>query len=231
MKHLLLILISAILFILSCNSNQENTNSVNKTNKFNSPSDTLIPNISITELDTLDKGNTNFLNLFTEYTRDSLSVLSQYGDGIKNTEFEGRPIGQSMRYLFNSNEYTKDYFEFYACLKFRFTNNLVGLIIRTPSDGANALSLYLYNLAQDKLSSKVGLGAQFGDIGVAWKEHATIYNINSNLKIIIQKFNLYHDEKDYSKYISTDSTFIYQKLNDKLILIKSQLDKKDSGSY
>jgi hypothetical protein len=185
---------------------------------------------------TVDKSD-EFLKLFSHIKLQDLHIYTPlYDTSNRVDKYDGKQINRSFyKYLElrnNINPEEIDTFNhFFACYKFKLSNNKTGLIIRRPSQySETAIDLYTWDRIEKKVTNIINLSDAFGDEGWHFVQDAWIQDVNSDnkLDVIIRKKELDYDLDEPTNISHSDTSIVF--LGDGKTFKQSQF-KVDKNKY
>jgi hypothetical protein len=138
-----------------------------------------------------EKTTNSFLKTFKDTTFNELHIWSKCaqngcgkytGTEIKQTEYK-LLVGDS-----TATELIEQEWLLYACYKFKIDTNLIGLIVRMPSQYLeSSIVLFVYNKLNRKFYKSVELADAFGDEGWHFTKESRITLNDNSIKVISQR--------------------------------------------
>ena len=177
----------------------------------NSPKNTTADNSVIDNSD-------SFLDLFSEIKYQDLHIYTPPFDTSDHSDkFDGKQIDRSFYPFLIFNNYINPteidtFYHYFACFKFKLTDNKTGLIIRRPSQySETAIDLYTWDNLAKKVTNIINLADAFGDEGWHFVQDAWIEDVNKDnqLDIVIRKKEFDQDLDDPTKISRSDTSFVF----------------------
>ncbi|MDX2069520.1 MAG: hypothetical protein SFV55_13920 [Haliscomenobacter sp.] len=160
----------------------------------------------------------SFLDLFSEINYHDLHIYTPpYDISDHSDKFDGKQIDRSFYpFLVFDNHINPTeidtFYHYFACCKFKLTDNKTGLIIRRPSQySETAIDLYTWDNLAKKVTNIINLADAFGDEGWHFVQDAWIEDINKDnqLDIVIRKKEFDQDLDDPTKISRSDTSFVF----------------------
>ncbi len=160
----------------------------------------------------------SFLDLFSEIKYQDLHIYTPpYDISDHSDKFDGKQIDRSFYpFLVFDNHINPTeidtFYHYFACCKFKLTDNKTGLIIRRPSQySETAIDLYTWDNLAKKVTNIINLADAFGDEGWHFVQDAWIEDVNKDnqLDIVIRKKEFDQDLDDPTKISRSDTSFVF----------------------
>ena len=175
-----------------------------------------------------------FLNIFKEIDTKDLHIYTPpYDTSNRIDKFHGKQIDRKYyNYLIFGNHINPNdldtFYHYFACYKFKLSDNKTGLIIRRPSQySETAIDLYTWDNQAKKVTNIINLADAFGDEGWYFVQDAWVIDLNNDklLDIVTRRKDYDQDLDDTTKApIMEDSLFVYIAKGDLFIKTIKQVD-------
>jgi len=159
-----------------------------------------------------------FLNLFSEIKYQDLHIYTPpYDTSNRVDKYYGKQIDPSFYKSLVFDNYitpteTDTFDHYFACYKFKLTDNKTGLIIRRPSQySETAIDLYTWDNIDKKIINIINLADAFGDEGWYFVQDAWLDDINNDnrMDIVIRKKEYTQDLDEPTNISRSDTSFVF----------------------
>lgn len=159
-----------------------------------------------------------FLKLFPELNSKDFHIYTPPYDSVKRfCKFDGKRIDRSFYKFLLYKNYVNPleldtFYHYYACYKFKLTENKTGLLIRRPSQyDESAIDLYTWDNSTRKVTDIINLTDAFGDEGWHFVQDAWIVDLNNDkfYDIVTRRKDFDRNLDDTTKIFRSDSTSVY----------------------
>lgn len=159
-----------------------------------------------------------FLKLFPEIESKDLHVYTPpYDTSNRVDKYDGKQIDRSFYNFLVFDNYINPteidtFYHYFACFKFKLSDNKTGLIIRRPSQySETAIDLYTWDNSSKKVTNIINLADAFGDEGWYFVQDAWIEEVNADnyLDIVVRKKEFDQDLEEPSNITRSDTSFVF----------------------
>lgn len=159
-----------------------------------------------------------FLKLFSEIKYQDLHIYTPpYDTSNRVDKYGGKKIDRSFYKFLAFNNFINPseidtFYHYFACYKFKLSDNKTGLIIRRPSQySETAIDLYTWDNADKKVTNIINLADAFGDEGWHFVQDAWIEDVNkdNNFDVVIRKKEFDQDLDEPTNISRSDTAFVF----------------------
>jgi hypothetical protein len=144
--------------------------------------------------------NSEFLNLFPFISADNLHLYSPC-DKMDGKKYEGKKIQSVFYDFFSFDQFLRSNLDhganIFSCYKFKLSDVLTGLIVRTRSQySETSIDLCIWDNQENKIIKRIGLADSFGDGLWYFVKDAWLVDINKDgkLDIVNRQMDYWEDE-------------------------------------